>query len=534
MKSTLSRSPKQSRGMLRSSLVVASMTMVSRVLGLVRDIVFARFIGAGGDADAFFLAFKIPNFLRRLFAEGAFSQAFVPVLAEYRERGSVEAVRHLVDRVAGALGLSVFLLTVVVIFAAPAVTAVIGFGYLFKGGGQFALTSELLRITFPYLFLISLTGLTGAILNSYGRFAVPAFTPVILNVCLITSAAFVAPSMERPVFALAWGVVAAGSLQFLFQLPFVHHLGLLPHPKLDWQDESVKKVLKLMGPAIFGASVGQINLMFDQIIATLLPLGSISWLYFSDRLMELPLGVFGVGIATVVLPALSRQFSSGSEHFSKTLDWALRMMILAGLPAAIALMVVAKPLLLTLFQYGKTDLFAIEMASWSLRAYSIGLLAFMLIKVLASAYFSRQDTRTPVRIGVISMLSNMVMNVAFVVPLAYYWDIGHAGLALATSFSALINALLLYRGLRRSNIYQLQPGWRLFIGRIMLANLAMVGVLAYLMSVQADLSLLAWKARATSLFVLCVAGVGTYVITMMIFGFRMRDIRVAGERSSGT
>jgi len=322
-------------------------------------------------------------------------------------------------------------------------------------------------------------------------------------------------------------------LQFLFQLPFVHHLGLLPHPKLDWQDESVKKVLKLMGPAIFGASVGQINLMFDQIIATLLPLGSISWLYFSDRLMELPLGVFGVGIATVVLPALSRQFSSGGKRFSETLDWALRMMFLVGMPAAIALMVIAKPLLLALFQYGKTDAFAVEMATWSLRAYSIGLLAFMLIKVLASAYFSRQDTRTPVRIGVISMVSNMVMNVAFVIPLAYYWNIGHAGLALATSIAALLNAGMLYRGLRRAGIYNLQPGWLLFFIRAMTANAIMVIVLLGINSRQIDMSQLAWQARALNLSILCLVGTSAYALTLMLMGFRMRDLRLAHERSSG-
>lgn len=504
--------------------------MVSRVLGLARDMVLARFIGAGGDADAFFLAFKIPNFLRRLFAEGAFSQAFVPVLAEYREKGSQEAVRHLIDRIAGALGFSLLTLTVVVIVAAPAVTAVIGFGYLFKGGGQFQLTTDLLRITFPYLLLISLTGLTGAILNSYGRFAVPAFTPVLLNICLITAAAFIAPGMDQPVFALAWAVVAAGVLQFLFQLPFVHHLGLLPHPKLDWQDPAVKKVLRLMGPAIFGASVGQINLMFDQMIATLLPLGSISWLYFSDRLMELPLGVFGVGIATVILPVLSRQFSSGGERFNETLDWAVRMIFLIGLPAAIALFVIAKPLLLTLFHYGKTDLFAIEMATWSLRAYALGLLAFMLIKVLASAFFSRQNTRTPVRIGIIAMLSNMVMNVVFVVPLHFYWQLGHAGLALATSLAALINACMLYLELRKQAIYRAQAGWLVFILRLVLANAAMIAVLYVVMRYLGGVESLAWFDRASGLALICAAGIGAYGFTLLVTGFRPRDLRVGAGK----
>ncbi len=290
----------------------------------------------------------------------------------------------------------------------------------------------------------------------------------------------------------------------------------------------MRKVLKLMGPAIFGASVGQINLMFDQIIATLLPLGSISWLYFSDRLMELPLGVFGVGIATVVLPQLSKEFSSGSANFSQTLDWALRMILLIGAPAAIALFVIAEPVLFTLFQYGKTDAFAVEMAAWSLRAYALGLLAFMLIKVLASAYFSRQDTKTPVRIGVIAMISNMVMNVLFVLPLWYYWNIGHAGLAIATSASALFNAAMLYRGLRREQVYQLQKGWGLFGLRLSIACLALIGVLYWLMvrGLKTNYQVLTWIDRTQDVAILCVAGGFAYVLVLYLCGLRIRHLRV--------
>ena len=512
--------------MLRSSFVVASMTMISRVLGLARDVVLARFIGAGGDADAFFLAFKIPNFFRRLFAEGAFSQAFVPVLSEYRERGSIAAVRHLIDRVAGCLGVTLFGFTLIVVIASPLFAGVFGVGFLFKENLQFELTANLLRITFPYLFLISLTGLTAAVLNSYGRFAVPAFTPVLLNVCLITAAVFIAPHMAQPVFALAWAVLVAGTLQLLFQLPFVHHLGLLPHPKVDWKDESVSKVLKLMAPAIFGASVGQINLLLDSVMASFLPVGSISWLYFSDRLMELPLGVFGVGIATVVLPTLSRQFAAGGENFSHTLDWALRVMILVGAPASLALIVLAEPLLYSLFQYGKTDAFAIEMSIYSLRAYAIGLLAFMLIKVLASAWFSRHDTRTPVKIGIIAMLANMFMNVLFVLPLHKFWTIGHAGLALATSASALINAWLLYRGLRRDGVYQRNAGWFGFLLRAGAANVAMCLVLVMVMQEQALMLSLDWLNRAANLSVLVFSGLCSYVLVLLVLGMRPRHLKV--------
>ena len=409
------------------------MTMLSRVLGLARDVIFARFIGADGAADAFFVAFKIPNFLRRLFAEGAFAQAFVPVLSEYREKGSKEAIQNFIDRVAGCLGLSLFALTLLVVVAAPLFTAIFGMGFLVNSPEKFALTTELLRITFPYLLLISLTGLAGSILNSYDRFAVPAITPIFLNICLITAAVVISPMFEVPVMALAWGVLVAGVVQLAFQVPFLMRLGLMPHPKVDWGDESIRKVLKLMAPAMFGVSVSQINLTFDTILASFLPTGSVSWLYYSDRLTELPLGVFGIAIATVILPSLSRKHVSGCNSFSETVDWALRMILLIALPASIALFVLAEPILLSLFQYGTTTPRDIGMSAASLQAYSLGLTAFMLIKVLASAHFSRQDTKTPVKIGIIAMASNMVLNVVFVLPAYYLWQIGHAGLALATS-----------------------------------------------------------------------------------------------------
>ncbi len=402
--------PVKNRGLLGSSLVVGTMTMLSRVLGLTRDVVFARFIGAEAGADAFFVAFKIPNFLRRLFAEGAFAQAFVPVLSEYRSQGSIAAVKGLIDRVAGCLGLSLILITALAVIGAPVLTAVFAPGFV-NDPVKYQLASDMIRITFPYLLLISLTGLSGAILNSYDRFAVPAFTPVLLNVSLISAAVIVSPYFEVPVMALAWGVFAAGVIQLLFQLPFLMRLGLMPTPKLDWQDAGVKRVLSLMAPAIFGVSVSQINLLLDTVLASFLPTGSVSWLYYSDRLAELPLGVFGIAVATVILPGLSRQHASDSpEKFSETLDWALRLILLIALPAAVALVILAEPILATLFQYGKTTVVDVNMSSLSLQAYAVGLVAFMLIKVLAPGYFARQDMKTPVRIGIIAMASNMVLN----------------------------------------------------------------------------------------------------------------------------
>ena len=521
-----SQEVKKSKGLLRSSAVVSSMTMLSRVMGLARDVLFARFLGAEAATDAFYVAFKIPNFLRRLFSEGAFAQAFVPVLSEYREQGSHAAVRNFVDRIAGCLGSVLILITVLVVVAAPVVTAIFGAGFLIQNPDKYQLTTELLRITFPYLLLISLTGFAGSILNSYEQFAVPAITPVLLNIVLITAVVFVSPMMEQPVFALAWGVMVAGCVQLLFQLPFLKRLGLLPHPKVDWQDPSVVKVLKLMAPAMFGVSVGQINLMFDTVLATFLPAdGSITWLYFSDRLTELPIGVFGVGIATVVLPALSRQHVSNRDKFSKTLDWAIRTILLVALPAAFALMILSEPILYTLFQYGQYQPFDVQMSSASLRAYSIGLVAFMLIKVLASGFYSRQDTRTPVRIGIIAMISNMGLNVIFVLPFHFLWQIGHAGLALATSVSAFINAGLLLRGLLKTGVYQPLDGWLRFTLQSLGANLVMILVLVLLNSWFGDLAEATVVTRVSSVTLLCCAGLVSYALVLILSGMRLRHLR---------
>jgi putative peptidoglycan lipid II flippase len=513
------------KGLLRSSAVVGIMTFLSRILGLVRDVIFARFIGAEAGADAFFVAFKIPNFLRRLFAEGAFAQAFVPVLSEYRSQGSMTAVKNLVDRVAGCLGLTLILVTAIAVAGAPLLTALFAPGFVGQPE-KYQMTSDMIRITFPYLLLISLTGFAGAILNSFDRFAVPAFTPVLLNVSLITAAIVVSPHFDVPVFALAWGVVAAGILQLVFQLPFLMRLGLLPSPKLDWQDSGVKKILALMAPAIFGVSVSQINLLLDTILASFLPTGSVSWLYYSDRLAELPLGVFGIAIATVILPGLSRQHASDSrEKFSDTIDWAMRMILLIAVPASLALIVLAEPILMTLFHYGKTTALDISMSSWSLRAYALGLIAFMLIKVLAPGYFARQDMKTPVRIGIIAMIANMLLNFMFMYPLYVYFNMGHVGLALATSVSAFLNAGLLWRGLRREEVFLPRPGWLKYGLQLLLANLAMVMVVLVLLEYFQDWQQWLWDERSMALAVICIAGAGAYFTVLLMAGIRLKDLR---------
>ena len=513
----------QDSGLLRSSAVVGSMTMLSRVLGLVRDVVIASLAGASANADAFFVAFKLPNFLRRLFAEGAFSQAFVPVLAEYREGGSAALVRGLLDRVAGVLGGTLLTLTVLVIVGAPAVTVLFAPGFL-SDEHKFALTADMLRVTFPYLFLISMTGFCGAILNSYGRFAVPAFTPVLLNLSLIVAALFAAPMFEEPVFALAWGVLLAGVVQLLFQLPFLYRLELVPRPRWDTRNKGVRQVMKLMVPALFGVSVSQINLLLDTVLASFLPTGSVSWLYYSDRLTELPLGVFGIAIATVILPRLSSlQVGSAGDRFSETLDWAMRAVLLIGLPAAVALIVLAEPILLSLFQYGALGTGDVRMASFSLQAYSFGLLAFMLVKVLAPGYYARKDMATPVKVGIVAMVANMVLNLALVLPLYFVWNIGHVGLALATSLAAWLNAGLLLRGLRRKRVLIFQPGWGLFIGRLLLAVSGMaLALLLTLPEIEAWRAW-GWPERGRTILLLVAEGLAVYLIVQLALGTRLRD-----------
>jgi putative peptidoglycan lipid II flippase len=516
-----------SRRLFKSTATVSAMTTLSRMLGLVRDMVFARYVGAAGSTDAFFIAFKIPNFFRRLFAEGAFSQAFVPVLTEYRTQRSEEEVRSLIQNVAGTLGGFLFLLTVFVALAAPVVAGLFGMGLLMKASSEtYDLLTQMLRITFPYLLFISLVALAGSILNVYGRFAVAAFTPVFLNVVLIGVAIWVSPHFEKPVVALAWGVFLAGGVQLLFQFPFLKRLGILLWPRWGWHDEGVRRIGKLMLPAILGSSVVQINLLFDTVIASFLVSGSVSWLYYSDRLVEFPLGVFGIALATVILPSLSQKHAAANpEDFSRTLDWALRWVLLIGAPAMVGLMVLAGPILVTLFYYGKFDIQDVDMSRLSLMAYSLGLLGFIGVKVLAPGYYARQDTKTPVKIGIKAMLTNMVLNVAFVVPLVLLGVQGpHSGLALATSSSAFLNAGMLYRGLRRDGVLHNHPGWLMLFIRVIVASGAMAGLLIWGAGNLTEWMQWGLWRRAEHLVLWVVAGCGVYFVMLLLMGVKVRDL----------
>ncbi len=513
--------PARRPGLLRSSAVTGSMTMVSRVLGLVRDIVLARIFGPGDGTDAFFLAFKIPNFLRRLFAEGAFNQAFVPVLSEYRSQRSLLEVQGLINAVAGALGGILLLLTALVVIAAPLIAWPIAYGFT-HDPPKFALFVDMFRISFPYLFLVSMTAFAGSILNSYDKFAVPALTPALLNISLIAAALVMSPYFDPPIMALAWGVLLAGFCQLLFQLPFLARMGLLPRPVPARGHEGVGRIMKLMIPALFGVSVSQINLLLDTFIASLLVSGSVSWLYFSDRLVELPLGIFGVAIATVVLPSLSRRHAEKSlAEFAALLDWALRLVLLIALPSTLALILLAQPFIITLFQNENFSVDDVQMVTYSLRAYAIGLLPFMAIKIFAPGYYSRQDTATPVRIGIIAMVVNMVLNILLV----FVLDMAHTGLALATSLAAFLNAGLLMAGLYRRGIFRFQPGWGRFLLQLLLANAVMVGfILIYAGEWQV------WLERSTleriaHTTIVCVVGLSLYVMMLLLGGVRPRHFQ---------
>lgn len=504
------------RKLIKSTAVTGGMTLISRITGLVRDIVFAGLIGAGAGiaADAFYVAFRIPNFLRRIFGEGAFSQAFVPVFSEYKTRASAEETRAFVDHLTGVLGVILFAVTLIGILAAPVLVMVLAPGFLDESH-KYDLTVQMLRIMFPYLLFISLVAMAAGILNTYGKFGAAAFTPVLLNLCLIGAALWLAPRMAEPVLALAWGVFLAGVVQLLFQIPFLRALRVLPRPRLRPAHPGVGRVFKLMLPAIFGVSISQVNLLVNTLLASFLITGSVSWLYYSDRIMEFPLGVFGIALATVILPSLSRKHANNSHaEFSYLLDWALRWVVLVGLPASVALMVLSGPMLTTLFHYGAFNAHDVRMSAQALMAFSAGLLAFILIKVLAPGFYARQDTKTPVRIGIVAMLVNIALSLVLVFPLK------HTGLALAISLAAFVNAGLLYHRLRAHKVYQPLPGWGLFLLRVALATAGMGALLVWGAGDIEHWLAAATRDRVIQLTLWVIAGLITYGGLMLALGMR--------------
>ena len=506
-----------SKLLFRSTSTVASMTLISRILGFVRDMVAAQIFGATAAVDAFYIAFKIPNFMRGLFAEGSFSTAFIPTLSEFKQTRSHKEVQQFVAYISGTLGLILLGICILGVLGSKGLVS------LFAPGldpYRFQLAVEMLRITFPYLMLISLTALIGATLNCYGQFWVPAFTPALLNISLITTAFGVTRFFKVPVEAQAWGVLLAGFLQLGFQLPFLKRLKLLQKPKFKWRDPGVQKVLRLMLPALFGSSIGQISLLLNTVFASFLVAGSVTWLYYSDRLAYFPLGVFGVALMTVILPHLSRQHAAKSpELFASTLNWGLRCNLLIGIPASLTLLVLSGPLIVTLFQYDKFTVHDVFMTQRSVIAYSIGLQAFMLIKILAAAFYAQKNIKTPVRIGIIALIANMIFNVLLIFPLK------HAGLALASSLSAWLNAGLLLWGLQTRKVFQWQSGWLKFGLQLLFANSILCLFLYWAAS--ATIVWISWsrQERFAHIFILGISAIIIYVAMLWISGLRYHDLK---------
>lgn len=505
--------------LLKALATVSGMTLLSRILGFVRDFVIARAFGAGLMTDAFFVAFKLPNLLRRLFAEGAFAQAFVPILGEYKNKQGEAEAKRLVDHVATLLFFVLLAVTLLGMAAAPILVYISAPGFS-TDPEKFALTVDLTRITFPYILFMSLVALSGGILNTWSRFAVPAFTPVLLNVAMIGMALWAAPYFDPPVLVLGWAVFLGGLLQLAFQIPHLKRIGMLPRFSIDWKDEGVRRILRLMGPAVLGVSVAQVSLLINTIFASFLGTGSVSWLYYADRLMEFPAGMLGAALGTILLPSLAKYHAGDKfDEYSRLLDWGLRLTLLLAAPAALALAIIAVPLIATLFHHGAFTADDVFKTRDALVAYSVGLLGLILVKVLAPGFYARQNVRTPVKIALVSLLVTQILNLSLV-----FW-LQHAGLALSIGLAACLNAALLYRGLRRHNIYTPQPGWPIFYAKLALAMLVMGIALWFATGDAADWLRWSLLERLQRLAAIVGLGAASYFATLWLSGFRLRDFK---------
>jgi putative peptidoglycan lipid II flippase len=508
--------------LLKSLATISGLTLVSRILAFVRDVLIARIFGAGMATDAFFVAFKLPNLLRRLFAEGAFSQAFVPIFGEYKNRRGHEETQLLVDHVITMLAIILFAVTLIGIIAAPILVYISAPGFL-KDAAKFDLTVQLLRITSPYIFFISLVAVAAGILNTYNKFWVPAFAPILLNLCFIGGALWLAPYCNPPIMALAWAVFVAGIVQLAFQIPFLKEIGMLPSIRFNWNDEGMWRVIKQMGPAVFGVSIGQISLIINTIFASFLVAGSVSWLYYADRLMEFPSGMLGAALGTILLPSLSKCYASNNTaEYSRLLDWGLRLTIMLTLPAALALGMIAVPLLATFFQHGAFAAHDVLMTSYALIGYSVGLIGLILVKILAPGFYARQNIKTPVKIGIITLLATQAMNALFI-----GW-IQHAGLALSIGLGACLNSAILFYYLRKGEIYLPEPGWAKFFAKVTIAVLALAITLWFGMGTEQSWLTSSGWSRILRLSALVAGGVVVYFSVLGLLGFRPKDFSKRG------
>ena len=522
--------------LIKSAAIIGAMTFLSRVSGLFRDVVFAHLLGDRAAADVFFVALRIPNFFRRISGEGAFSVAFVPVFTDYRMHKSASENDRFLQLLLGRFGLILLVASVVGMVAAPLLVAVVAPGFL-QHPEQYQLAVSATRITFPYVFFISLVALAAGMLNTCGRFAAPAATPILLNLCLIAAALLLVPLFSDAPIALAIGVALAGLLQLLFQIPFVRKEKLTIRPRIIAKrgDESanagVAQVFRLTLPAILGVSVAQINVLVNTLLASFLVTGSISWLYYSDRLMEFPVGVFGIALSTAILPNLSRKRTAHAteagfnEKFSQTLDWAARWVCLICIPATAGLITLAGPMIATIYFHGGFSENGVYMAAASLVAFAFGLVAIVMVKILAPGFYAHKNTKTPVRIAMISLSANIVFCLILVYPLR------HVGLALATSLAAYLNAALLYFALKKEQVYRPAPGWAGFLLKVCAASVAMGLLIRWGSGETADWLLLSVWQRAAKLMLWVGLGGVLYFAALRIMGLRLRPLWHAGEGS---
>ena len=509
--------------LFKSTAIVGFLTFISRIAGFIRDMIFARVFGATIAMEAFLVAFKIPNFMRRLFAEGSFTQAFVPILSDYKTKHSHNELVIFIRSVIGSLGTFLIILTAIGMIFSSIVVLIFAPGFAHEPE-KLILTSDMLKITFPYIFSIALTALAGSVMNCFSRFSIPAITPVLLNITLI-SFALNSHHFQVPIYSIAWGVFIAGFIQLLFQIPFLLKLKVSIRPKFGLSHPGVQRLLKLMIPALFGASVAQISLLLDTVFASFLPTGSISWLYYSDRLNQFPLGIFGVALSTVILPHLSVHFASKNNRaYNNSLEWAIKMVFVFATPAAVALIILSGPLITTLFNYGKFSQYDVLQSQKTLIAFSIGLFSFILIKILVSAFYAQHNMKTPVKIAVFSLVCNMLLNLILIIILIPYKE-GHVGLAIATSISAIINASLLFYSLKKQKIYIPNKGWLIFIIKILTANITLAVVLFFLKGNIEIWFNSTFIHRLLHILFLTFFGIVIYFIFLAILGFRKKHLQ---------
>jgi putative peptidoglycan lipid II flippase len=516
--------------LLKSASIVSVLTLASRLTGLVRELLMAAMFGAGGMTDAFYVAFRIPNLLRRLFAEGAFSQAFVPVLAASKEKHGEAATALLIDKVATVLAWAVVLTSLLGVLAAPLLVYAMASG-LQQNPQAFEAAGFMTRLMFPYIACMSLVALAAGVLNTWKKFAVPAVTPVLLNVCMILAAWLLAPWFKargiEPIYAMAVGVMAGGVLQLAVQIPALRSLGMLPRIALSraglmaaWQDAGTQNVLRLMFPALLGVGVSQISLLINTQIASHLVTGSVSWLTYADRLMEFPTAMLGVALGVVLMPQLAAAKAAGDDQkYSGMIDWGLRIVLLLAIPSAVALLTFAQPLVAALNHYGAFKDSDVGQVARALMGYGVGLIGLVAIKILAPAYYAKQDIKTPVKIAVMVLVFTQIMNYLLV---PYFQ---HAALALSIGLGALLNAGCLLWGLRHSNTYMPLAGW----GRFALQVVAASALLAiFLMWANSSLPWIEWRAtplkRIMVLALVISAGAAIYFIACWAAGLKLRAL----------